>query len=1041
LTPPRLGGYSLVEKIRGDAEASIDDGAADAAQALFRKQMPRRRVSLSPPQPRTLYVDTLSHADGSRQSQSQAHAWGSEPESHAGASPPMWVTVSFDGVEPDVVVKSAGAQPQTESRPGQHHPQRVRVPSWSPPRTRGQERSQQEPISHKSKSQSPSRTEGVLKRVRGSAKLQSSIGDEFRGDSGDVEWLRAAAPGSVAAEAGATTMSVSQRDSVATEGCSRAQVTLQTSMEEFGAVLGEECCGASSPRAAAADDSGRRHARELQQAGSQSNAADARRGQPTVTVMPRASAASVSSMRLPYSSALSHRGACASPPRMPSSLKPLPQADRTNSAPKLSSGLTFACVAQATEVGDDRPGHRPMTGKCILATPGRLQTIAVTVTQRKITGAGRVAPLAGGCGHEGGGSSEAGAAAILSACEAGASIQAQTQPDLEAPVIRLLPHAPHNTLDERREWPGQDRGDVNDGGKCAPGSKFQALGVDERQGRGNNTEDSAGGKVGAGVSLWKTRLQEHRFAASLPIMRSTGGKPFGVGTEGGGVGGTAQGGDGSVGSEETETDRERGRGIGTAVGTMNRLSTGGSHRKTALRCVDRAAQFLRLQIREAFWAVAQTKSRQETLEKIDVTQERPRIASVEPPSATSTVAVDSVSQAVVPEVQQGLLITVVGCRGGPHAFAVPVDMTLDQLHRAIAARHPEHEASHRVMGCGKVLSDSVVRQGAPVRVQGGTDKEDNNGNPGQRMLSSLGLRKGDKIKVVVTLIDTTKPRWVLDKKLLGRLLHSLQIHLCDPIRDAAVIMEALDVDGSGSIDVDEFSAAFECTIADLQMSSAEFSRSSSCQQPARSGAPKVVRENLLAMIKRGKEAKEVETLLMDIDSIMQKTFSSLVTCANMERDAVFEAFLSAGGGGGGPAGGECAAWQEFIWMAILLQRNYMNPPAGVMRAKRHKYLLTRLRFIIRHPAVQCFKDHGAAVSRDDEGSDVWGARDQGGAWARRADAEGGGTRQEAEDAGLTLEQQEQHLTGTLPPHAGVFIGGGRQDRWTRGTAAGRGFPC
>jgi len=38
--------------------------------------------------------------------------------------------------------------------------------------------------------------------------------------------------------------------------------------------------------------------------------------------------------------------------------------------------------------------------------------------------------------------------------------------------------------------------------------------------------------------------------------------------------------------------------------------------------------------------------------------------------------------------------------------------------------------------------------------------------------------------------------WVLDKRQLAQLLHNLQIHLCDPVHDAVVIMDALDVDGT-----------------------------------------------------------------------------------------------------------------------------------------------------------------------------------------------------------------------------------------------------
>jgi serine/threonine protein kinase len=171
----------------------IDDGAAKAPtrplpppdrpfSAMFRTS------SLSPPRSRTLYTakdhsqaQAEMHAVGSRHSRAFPPAQsgpsrGGEPESHAGASPS--VSVSFDGIEQDGV----GKQRQL------NHPQRIRVPSWSsmsPPRTRGQRRMESleaqerhtSPEAHQSKSQSPSRAEGVVKRVRGTAKLQSSVED------------------------------------------------------------------------------------------------------------------------------------------------------------------------------------------------------------------------------------------------------------------------------------------------------------------------------------------------------------------------------------------------------------------------------------------------------------------------------------------------------------------------------------------------------------------------------------------------------------------------------------------------------------------------------------------------------------------------------------------------------------------------------------------------------------------------------------------------------------------------------------------------
>jgi hypothetical protein len=52
-----------------------------------------------------------------------------------------------------------------------------------------------------------------------------------------------------------------------------------------------------------------------------------------------------------------------------------------------------------------------------------------------------------------------------------------------------------------------------------------------------------------------------------------------------------------------------------------------------------------------------------------------------------------------------------------------------------------------------VLSNTLVRPGAPVRVQGSSDTPGDTGEPGKRVLSSWGLSKGDQIKVLVTLLD------------------------------------------------------------------------------------------------------------------------------------------------------------------------------------------------------------------------------------------------------------------------------------------------
>jgi len=191
---PRTGGQEM-------QRPRIDDGAAEAPtrappppdrpySAMFRHQ-----ACLSPPRSRTLFAvkdhsqaRAEMHAVGSRQSLAfppaqSGPSQGSEPEPHAGASPS--VSVSSHGVEQDGVVKPrqrtvfrTASQPEPESRPRQHHPQRM-VPSWSsmsPPRTRGQRR--MEAFEAQERHTSPEAhqrnrrvlAEGAVKRVRGTAK-------------------------------------------------------------------------------------------------------------------------------------------------------------------------------------------------------------------------------------------------------------------------------------------------------------------------------------------------------------------------------------------------------------------------------------------------------------------------------------------------------------------------------------------------------------------------------------------------------------------------------------------------------------------------------------------------------------------------------------------------------------------------------------------------------------------------------------------------------------------------------------------------------
>ena len=99
-----------------------------------------------------------------------------------------------------------------------------------------------------------------------------------------------------------------------------------------------------------------------------------------------------------------------------------------------------------------------------------------------------------------------------------------------------------------------------------------------------------------------------------------------------------------------------------------------------------------------------------------------------------------------------LLVQVVG-KDGKHAFTIGLDATLAQLHEAVAECHPDAAAVHRIIANGKLISNTLVTKGTPVRVQktalsNAAAIQGENGVE-QHVLESFGLQKGDKIKVVV----------------------------------------------------------------------------------------------------------------------------------------------------------------------------------------------------------------------------------------------------------------------------------------------------
>jgi len=101
----------------------------------------------------------------------------------------------------------------------------------------------------------------------------------------------------------------------------------------------------------------------------------------------------------------------------------------------------------------------------------------------------------------------------------------------------------------------------------------------------------------------------------------------------------------------------------------------------------------------------------------------------------------------------GLLISVVGCKDGHHVFTIGVDGTIAQLHKTIAELHSGAAAYHRIIAKGKLLSKSLVRTGENAHGDDAYFKEEGATELDDQQLSSFGLCKGDKIKVVVTLQD------------------------------------------------------------------------------------------------------------------------------------------------------------------------------------------------------------------------------------------------------------------------------------------------
>lgn len=94
-----------------------------------------------------------------------------------------------------------------------------------------------------------------------------------------------------------------------------------------------------------------------------------------------------------------------------------------------------------------------------------------------------------------------------------------------------------------------------------------------------------------------------------------------------------------------------------------------------------------------------------------------------------------------------LLVNVVGGMSSRSTFTIALEATLADLHAEIAARSTAEAAFHRIIAGGRLLSKPhlVIRKSMPL------DDAD-----AQVTMEALGLREGDKVKVVVTPQDESE---------------------------------------------------------------------------------------------------------------------------------------------------------------------------------------------------------------------------------------------------------------------------------------------
>ena len=178
----------------------------------------------------------------------------------------------------------------------------------------------------------------------------------------------------------------------------------------------------------------------------------------------------------------------------------------------------------------------------------------------------------------------------------------------------------------------------------------------------------------------------------------------------------------------------------------------------------------------------------------------------------------------------------------------------------------------------------------------------------------------------------TEPVWVLNHVQLGMLLQNLQVPLVDPLRDGAIILQSLDADNSGCVDLFEWCAIFEPVLQKLESADAQYFTQVVKTFPCSSASTP--------------DGKKVQPVLVDLGKVVHATIESVVKWAHEERALVFGAFFSAQSTMLHQLPDD-EATEAAIWSTFLLECLYRKPLKGphVNVTERLQHLLRRLRSI------------------------------------------------------------------------------------------------